>query len=1408
MRLVALTCIIASFFLDGYGQGEPTAAPNATAFSTSPDKLGSVANSVNLFTGDVSLPMNLISLPSKEGLGINVSIAYNSNVQNTVDTWNLEAPTGILGLGWSMDIPKIIADTKQTGTREDDTYYIIEGGSSNRLVRTGSGSDGGSYYSYQTKNYQFWKIRYYYDPLETIGQSGYGTGPNKWEITRENGTKYIYGDNTSGRSTIQYTVRWNNWIGNSKQPTNQSQLATAWNLSEIINLWGERTTFEYTNIEQFVGSSSGQKQTEASYLKQITDPIGRQVQFFYNTKASQFYMEPHTEQAEPDAYQEVYEKKYLDHIDVRQEQGLKYLSTHFRYNIINEGTTTAKMLLANIEQRNSQNEAQPSIKFDYYTATDANGYKGFLRKVTYPTGGSATYTYAMQNPSDGNKPYSIGHSSRTLTINAPVSDGGGFDQWGYSEPKVWIADDYVVVAWRAKVPSGHDSNPRQVKLSVYQWVGEWKNTFLQTIQGIRLTGDGNPYMDYKDFQVVAEKNFFGVLYPTGWSGSPNEYGMLLYSKDEANRGGWKNYSKPNVNYGSGVPKLLSGEDFVAVGSFQDDATHPCHLFTYQGNATWREDLLNQTIGDHYYTSSNNFFISHNRSGFNGSPEMNFNYLTEEKNWVTKNWSWSLLFSSSNRSNWFSSNGMAVVMADSNPEYVYRWDLTYTNFFRDSKDFFNADLFGGLNDNHTPFIIDNSLIGIDGRLARFDGHFWWATVISSTKNSPFGDYFAYGSDVAVRPTEYVSGTFKYKGGRKVFDPNIPEWKSDFIMDGTDRGQDFAYVGIDYYYFGNGYYYRQPNGDWIKKYTQPSTAQRFAWGGYPRFEVWTSAYPYSLYEIRGFKNGETMTYPLSPNLTSQYFIKQPYYFPSIGVGGQTMVTYSGGNSDFSMATSLQLSRIVNDKVIGNQIDYPVRSVTTNDGSTNRITSIDYNFSTATIDPSGNYAQYNEVTVIPDGGTIEANSAGYTQTFFNNGLSNSDDNRIEVATNLHWLGQPYRTSIYDKNGAMVSTQSSTYEVRSVALNNSSGTQVEVANYVRTSVVNKMLDGISRSLVYDYDYLTGLVRNEKTYKTTDLQTPVWNPFWPAPIVIPESSIEYTYWYEKYDIAKSKNLLSPVVQVSKAANGTYTEAQVTRWKDWNAFNASGSTAPAPYDNFTWKGTNSYLFTAWDASISPATLTDWLFTGRIASRDDYTGNELETLARGNIPSATLYDIYKIRPIANISNASYGQVAYTSFEYTENYGSWSFSDGGRSSSAELGKTGDIFYQVGPIGITKSNLQPGVKYTLSFWAKANSGNLLIDGVGAVTVPYKPDWTYFEYTVTNINSLTIKLSGSSSVSIDELRLCPVNSRMSTSTYHLVYGPTSQTDTNGNTVYTQYDNWGRVESQLDENRNVIKTYTYNTKK
>ena len=172
-----LVSLLIFYCVNIFSQGEsesPVTAPSIKTFSLNPDLLGNLQSSVNLFTGQVNLPINLISMNSASGLGTNVSILYSSaNVKKSVNTWNLEAPTSVLGLGWSFSYPQIVRDHKGTATREDDDFYLVENGVSNHLLCINI-DNSGSFREYKCKSYRFWKIRWNYTD-------------DTWQIIKEDG---------------------------------------------------------------------------------------------------------------------------------------------------------------------------------------------------------------------------------------------------------------------------------------------------------------------------------------------------------------------------------------------------------------------------------------------------------------------------------------------------------------------------------------------------------------------------------------------------------------------------------------------------------------------------------------------------------------------------------------------------------------------------------------------------------------------------------------------------------------------------------------------------------------------------------------------------------------------------------------------------------------------------------------------------------------------------------------------------------------------------------------------------------------------------------------------------------------------------------------------------------------------
>ncbi len=112
--------------------------PAIRTFQLDAAALGKLSSSVNLFRGDVNLRHSLVELPGRPGKGalaVEVSILYQSNVHRSAELWNIRAPTGILGLGWSLPLDHIVMEDDDSPSRMTRTYRHVSAGVSNLLVR-------------------------------------------------------------------------------------------------------------------------------------------------------------------------------------------------------------------------------------------------------------------------------------------------------------------------------------------------------------------------------------------------------------------------------------------------------------------------------------------------------------------------------------------------------------------------------------------------------------------------------------------------------------------------------------------------------------------------------------------------------------------------------------------------------------------------------------------------------------------------------------------------------------------------------------------------------------------------------------------------------------------------------------------------------------------------------------------------------------------------------------------------------------------------------------------------------------------------------------------------------------------------------------------------------------------------
>jgi hypothetical protein len=224
------------------------------------------AAGMDLYRGEVSLPLPLASLPGPDGFGVTLEARYSSAALETATGWNLRSPTGVLGLGWSLPARAVVADYRY-GVGQP-RYRLHDPGGGGRLWCTGRAPDGTL--SFLCEAYAFWKITF--DPAARA-----------WRIVRENGDVYLYGGAGDAPDAIEWGVACGDWIGASGVAAGQGPVPAAFHLASISNRFGARIRFEYESVLQTVGGTGGTRPvyTQACYLRRVTGAAGDTAELHY-----------------------------------------------------------------------------------------------------------------------------------------------------------------------------------------------------------------------------------------------------------------------------------------------------------------------------------------------------------------------------------------------------------------------------------------------------------------------------------------------------------------------------------------------------------------------------------------------------------------------------------------------------------------------------------------------------------------------------------------------------------------------------------------------------------------------------------------------------------------------------------------------------------------------------------------------------------------------------------------------------------------------------------------------------------------------------------------------------------------------------------------------------------------------
>jgi len=1368
----------------GHSPSTLSKLPAIRTFQMDGSGVSSIPNSVNLFRGDVNLPLELISLPGRGDLDVKVAIMYQSNIQNLVDTWNLEAPTGILGLGWNMPHEMIVIDNKNTGSSYDNEYYLVSGGGGNRLHQDGVTKDGA--WNFETEDHKPWKINYYPKSEE-------------WVIVKENGVKQIYGGKDN-HNHIHWGVKWGgrdgNWIDSSINTSGQKKFAEAWNLREICNTWGEKVTFDYEVELESIGDG-GKKYTRACYLKQITALDGRTVNFVYKDKQYdervKEYEIPHQYTRQPDihAYQDRYETKFLDSIEVRAESDSLLFSVKFDYELKNvslndDDVDFSKRYLIGITQKNDAGESLPGYRFQYYTEKQdirENIHRGALKTITYPAGAIATFTYEKQN---------LAGTSHKTTI------------YGKGIPRVWFGGDYVVVAY-------YDHSQGNLDVRVYSWNGNWIS-YEQSISG---------KLDIDSLQVATQRDFFALSFKAN-----SEMRVYLFHQEMGRFGKWR-YEHKDLSLASrdAQTHLAVGSDFVvacASGSPQ------LGLYVWnQQSKLWDERSQGISInkGNYAVAAFGNYFTIGVYDTATKRCELILYYQDKiRKLWYSRDIGTISTVEQDPKGNpylnWSLNNHSATAtfikkLGGSNIDYevqVYQWNADFDIQQPLSHSYSISQKDVDLKEPFNYAITTGSLVANLYHLWRYNGSKW---VESNLEVGKEVSKFAYGSDLAIASSSYST--------IKAYNAHEDRWGFPYINDDWSRDEYHPTVSGDFITMGNAIFYRDNQGRLNKVGSLPS--------GIKPDSIINRA-PYYIacenndggVQVRFLKNGKVVKtngdVVKTELLESRIYVDDQNSKGKSGTqlaGFNAFVTYDG--NDFSQASRLNLYYVAHESIKDEFVDLPVVKVTIDDGYHKSYTSYGYDKSKIVVDHQGRTTHYSHVTVAQGSENVKETPFGKTEYFFFNGLAAKELDFRDFQGNIPYYysllhGSLHHKRDYNAAGEEVSRQTVEYEIVTKRKELGKSENINLYGFYiehkrESNIIygqefgsSNSKVGVKREVEYEYDLATRLLKKQTSYnynssgeKETLTQTSV-------------------YGWEKYEALRQKNILTPVVQTTNKTDAKTTAISVSTWKDW------GNDKWGLFKSYQAKQENA-VFKEWDNSTEP-NKADWLKVSEVVSRTD-KGVVNGSVDGEGIHSSTILDKQEFYPVAKFTNARINEATYLGFEAYESLDNWAVNQGKLSDYILSGDahTGVSSFRLQPqLVLTRKLLIPDShqKYILSAWFKTDEYFELDDGKVKVELHFYDDsqslchsidseiagidgkWQYWyyiiDYSQVEWSQLEIRIcnrKGNKSLLLDNICFAPLLGSLEANVYEPKYkNITAQLTNHGDTLRYLYDSFQRKVADI----------------
>lgn len=1224
-----------------------SSVPPVRSFQFDSEALSDASNTINLFRGSVNLPLTLLSLAGPNGLDVSVQLSYDSGAAPLAQRWNMEAPTGMLGLGWSMPFETIAAEGLATGDSPNDRYFMVSGGSSGRLLRSDDSQPDAVLF--QALDYQFWTIRY-------------DRGTETWQVTRDNGCTYTYGDRNSGRHTVQWKVQWDNWDGSSVA-LGQHRYASTWNLAEIRSPWGDRVTFTYAEVTAAVGPN-GLSYTKACYLDNIVDAAGRTVDFVYGEKQFDLargvceYADPHKSVPSnaPDAYQSRYEARFLDSVRVLAADGTVQMAFQFEYHIQQFAKVAAsdpaypyfaKRCLTGIVQANGQGQTLPGFQFAYYAEVPGQPspvIAGAMQSVLYPAGAVTRFEYARL-PLLG--------TGKSTTISAPVAG---------AVPRVWHGADYIAVTWYAAAS-------HSLYLSVYSWNGRWVGWSFPQIIAADIAPDSLVLIPRPEFMVVTLRN---------QGASRDEFWMLR--RDPARYGQWTAHLQvAPLAAGAGNSVLASGDEFFAAynagyGQFPMRGYH----WSWQEQAWQDLPMPGIAIGagkSVQLAAVNNGLVV---ASYDKAQKLAvFQTICRDAvgRWQTLS-AWNTSFDAAlvrNQLAWvvqavdsflFLAFVSKVEDATSPGKIAYEirnWRYNSRMQLQDpGKPYVqtaSVKLWNG-KVNLAPLAMQfgAALLGNNARLQRYLGGgapAWNGATLAASDADGASYHFAYGDDAALMSqsvgTALVNELLSYN-------PNTGAWASISLpAQGTQPtiSANIASIGPALYRLQNDNTWK-PMAPGLQGKVVDQSVQNHA----PNYISYQDAA--GNVRVALIRNGKVVADEVVAQQQKNYVdTPQP---GTVLSGPGAFVSYPSATS-FDQAAQLTLFQVAGDSVSQPLCDFPVTLLTVQDGyagATPYARAFGYDQATCTYDATLSLAQYGHVRVAPGSREVTQVPQGYTDFYYSNAYSTQAGSFTGAGWPINYTrvlnGVLLAQVMYDQGSNEVCRTVNNFDVRT-RVQTATGEWRQLAGAYFVPVLRQQIkDQVNNEVKLVYDYRTGqqTEMHSENYNARGQLVKLRQVSRPATSVYPEMM--------------ALNMLTAsagemcYTSVDGAAE-TLDSLKVSTWQLWPG-SASNWAQRATYE---WRGTGSSEFPApwWRGSAAPD--ANWLATSSTVARTARSAPAAIVDSNG-ILSSSIYAQDGIKVVADFINASADTcgAAFYSFEpYESGEQQWAWTP----AAAAAPSTGD-------------------------------------------------------------------------------------------------------------------------------------------